>query len=887
MVQKLRSGLQPGDLVRARGDCWRVAGLSAYVDCEALHLDGINAANRGLRRTLLFPFDRPAGLHRDSHLRVVRRAAWCRAFRALASAVAPHDSLQTAASARIDLLSYQLEPALAVLRGRACRLLLADEVGLGKTIQAGLVLKELLARGQADRTLILTPAGLRDQWAHELSSRFDIDTDIVDGPFLRSVVTSLSRGVNPWTLAAVRIASFDFIKRAEVLRSLEEIVWDLVLIDEAHGMTGDSDRGIAGRALTSRARHVVLLTATPHAGDEAAFVSLCDLGRLATAGDRHPIVIFRRSRVDVGLTTLRRTRLLPVRPTPEERRMHRLVDLYTNRVWRAATARGHDAALLAMLVLKKRALSSARSLATSAARRLDHLGNVESDPLAQPPLPLESESDEVDRTDEEPREVLAPLGLGSTAHERAWLGAIHAAALAAAGSESKLSCLRRLLRRVGEPAIVFTEYRDTLLRIASTIAPLTPIALLHGGLTREERRAAEERFTSGTAQVLLATDAAGEGLNLQACCRLVVNCELPWSPMRLEQRAGRVDRIGQDRPVHVIHLLARDTAETEILARLVRRLARVRASLGHIGDVVGAVPERVIADAMVRGDASGFLAASSRKEDPVTPHYQNSSISIAPAPHRGITHIDLRPQAAIELRRLRFVRQVRPVRSQHRSDTMLVDLERTAPWLTILSVSRLCSFRTRSSNGPLHTLGPGVICLFRARLADRAGHLIETMLIPVRAPVTKVACIRSRRDARIRTERLLSQLDHAIRQAARRAVAERLVAAQPDHATVAASARKREVTIASLLDTRLARSLVQLGLFDRRTLRQAEPEKRRRATQRSDVELRLQALDASMSLSLAGELELMLVLVVTGGLRTRTEDWVGRGLSKRAPSNEC
>ena len=306
-----------------------------------------------------------------------------------------------------------------------------------------------------------------------------------------------------------------------------------------------------------------------------------------------------------------------------------------------------------------------------------------------------------------------------------------------------------MLRRVGEPAIVFTEYRDTLLRIASTIAPLTPIALLHGGLTREDRRAAEERFTSGTAQVLLATDAAGEGLNLQARCRLVVNCELPWSPMRLEQRAGRVDRIGQGRPVHVIHLLARDTAETEILARLVRRLARVRASLGHVGDVVGAVPERVIADAMVRGDASGLLAAWSRQEDPVTPHYLNSSRSIAPAPHRGMTHLDLRPEAAIELHRLRFVRQVRPARSQHRPDTILVDLERTAPWLTISPVSRLCSFRIRSLNGltasqrtlpevgPLHTPGPGVICLFRARLADGAGHLIETMLILVRAPVTK------------------------------------------------------------------------------------------------------------------------------------------------------
>ena len=375
--------------------------------------------------------------------------------------------------------------------------------------------------------------------------------------------------MNPLTLAWVRIASFDFIKikRAEVLQGLEETVWDRLLIDEAHAMAGDSDRGTAGQTLGCRARRVVLLTATPHAGDETAFTSMCDLGRLAAAGDRHPIIMFRRSRADIRLTTRRRTRLLPVTPTPEEHRMHSLVDRYTQRVWREATVRSDDAALLAMLVLKKRALSSARSLATSVARRLDRLGSVESNSSAQLPLPLGSESDEVDRTDEEPNEGLTPLGLGNTAHERAWLGAIRSAALAAAASESKLSCLRRLLTRVGELTIVFTEYRDTLVRIASTIAPLTPIALLHGGLTREASRAAEERFTSGAAQVLLATDAGGEGLNLQACCRLVVNCELPWSPMRLEQRAGRVDRIGQSRPVHVIHLLARDTAETEILAR--------------------------------------------------------------------------------------------------------------------------------------------------------------------------------------------------------------------------------------------------------------------------------------------------------------------------------
>ena len=862
-MQKWRSGLQPGDLVRARGDCWRVAGLSAYVDCEALHLDGIDATNRSLRRTLLFPFDRPVRLQRSSHLRVVRRTAWYRAFRALARDHAPHDSLQTAASARIDLLAYQLEPALAVLRGQASRLLLADEVGLGKTIQAGLVLKELLVRGHADRTLILTPAGLRDQWARELSSRFDIATAIVDTSFLRSVVSSLSSGVNPWTLTGVRIVSFDFIKRPEVLQGLEETVWDVLVIDEAHAMTGDSDRGIAGRALGSRARRVLLLTATPHAGDEGAFASMCDLGRLAAADDQHPIAMFRRSRANVGLARRRRTRLLAVTPTPEEHQMHRLLERYITRVWSEARARRDDAVLLAMLVLKKRALSSARSLATSVARRLERLGSLEPDSRAQLPLPLGSDRDEVDRADEEPSDVLTPLGLGNPAHERAWLGTIHAAAVAAARAESKLSCLRRLLRRVEEPAIVFTEYRDTLVRIAATIAPFTSIALLHGGLTREERRAAEQRFTSGAARVLLATDAAGEGLNLQARCRLVVNFELPWSPLRLEQRAGRVDRIGQRRQVHVINLLARRTAETEILARLITRVGRIRASLGPTGDLLGTVPEGDIAEAMMCPTATSEA---------------HRVVSVSPVLPRVVAQLDLRPQAVRELSRLRLARRLQPVKPRQCPDTTLADLDRTAPWLTASRLSRLCPLHTPSlaartaallrsslATGRLRRLGPGVVCLFRARVADGAGHLAETMLIPVHAPVADMPPIRTRRDARRRVERLLSQLDHVIRQAARRAVADRLRVVQSEHAGAVARAREREAMVASLLDVRLARPLVQLGLFDRRALRQAERDRQRAAAQRRDADMQLSALEASMTLAPARELELLLVLMVTDG----------------------
>ena len=158
--------------------------------------------------------------------------------------------------------------------------------------------------------------------------------------------------------------------------------------------------------------------------------------------------------------------------------------------------------------------------------------------------------------------VAAPR-LEDAAHERQLLGALARAAERAARHETKIAALARLLRRVNEPAIVFTEYRDTLLHLQASLG--FPSVTLHGGMTRDERLEAISHFTHGGGRLLLATDAAGEGLNLQQTCRLVVNLELPWNPMRLEQRIGRVDRIGQRRAVHVFHLIARDSGESRVL----------------------------------------------------------------------------------------------------------------------------------------------------------------------------------------------------------------------------------------------------------------------------------------------------------------------------------
>jgi hypothetical protein len=353
-----------GDPVRVRGEPWKVEGGQRFADCEVVRLRGTGRANRGRRVSLLWPFDRPERLRTNRHVRRVRLRRWLHALRAVAAGATPFGRLRTAAAARLDLRAWQLEPALALFNGLATRVLLADEVGLGKTIQAGLAVAELVALVPVARVLILAPAGLCDQWEEELRARFRIQAAIVDAALLRRTITQVAAGTNPWSTWPVIVASLDFVKRADVLRGLAPFTWDLLVVDEAHGCAVAPERSAAVRALARSSRRVVLATATPHAGDERAFSSLCATGALAA--DEAPIVMFRRCRADVGIESGRRVHLLRVRCTSEEQAMHRLLARYTMAVWRApATAD----ARLAMLVLRKRALSSAASLVRSLERR--------------------------------------------------------------------------------------------------------------------------------------------------------------------------------------------------------------------------------------------------------------------------------------------------------------------------------------------------------------------------------------------------------------------------------------------------------------------------------------------------------------------------------------
>jgi superfamily II DNA/RNA helicase len=227
-------------------------------------------------------------------------------------------------------------------------------------------------------------------------------------------------------------------------------------------------------------------------------------------------------------------------------------------------------------VLHKRALSGAWSLACSLERRLAAL-SADRTGAEQMALPLGDPQGELIGTDEAPSWP-ADLRLSDPLRERRLLSALHQSARSAAASETKVAALVTLLRRARQSAVVFTEYRDTLQHVRQSVP--RPALALHGGLTRDERSSVLASFARDPCGLLLATDAAAEGLNLHHHCRLVVNLELPWNPMRLEQRIGRVDRIGQRRTVHAFHLIASGTGEARLLARLRARVASAQADIG-------------------------------------------------------------------------------------------------------------------------------------------------------------------------------------------------------------------------------------------------------------------------------------------------------------------
>jgi superfamily II DNA or RNA helicase len=564
-MEDLPPWLAPGTHVTARGRAWSVVRVQRHARCRTLGLAGARSAI-----SLIVPIDR-----------VAARAPERRWRRARAGHVADtvlRVLLEGTLFARLErgpaplaLLPWQLAMAFAFDEGRATRVLLADAVGLGKTIQAGLAACAVRSRNDAARVLVLTPASLRDQWAQEWSTRLGLSPWVADPASVRRARAELPADVSPWAARPIVICSIDYLKQPEVLAAAAATAWDLLVVDEAHNAGPGSDRRVAAHALASAASHVVLVTATPHAGEDGGFAALTAIG--ARIGDPAPVLI-RRGRTDVGLTDPGRLRVVRVPPSPAERRMHDALRRYAQRVCDERQV----GAALGMACLMKRAASSPLALERSIAHRRARLAGLAPIPVATY-LPFDDELDERDDRDASMPEEVASPGLADRDREIRWLDELHAHARAAAADWRKGSALARWLRRWREPVILFTEYRDTLDAILLALKEQTPVSL-HGGLSRAARAEALGRFLAGRARVLATTDVAGEGLNLQSAARTVVSLELPWTPARLEQRAGRVDRIGQARPVKAVCLVGTSEAEREVVARVAARVRRASAVVG-------------------------------------------------------------------------------------------------------------------------------------------------------------------------------------------------------------------------------------------------------------------------------------------------------------------
>lgn len=658
--------------VRVRRQQWRVAGIRSYETCQLVSL-----ANRQAIRQVLTPFDDVEAVATSDRPLLATPRRWRRACRALLAADTPPGGLRTAASAAIELLPHQLEPALAVLRGIGSRVLLADDVGLGKTVQAGLIVAELITRQAAERVLILTPAGVRDQWADELQKRFALTAAHADSASLRQLGATLPIGVNPWQTMPLAIASIDYVKQPEVLPSVLRARWDVIVVDEAHTAAGDSERRDAVRLLARRAMFVVLLSATPHSGDDAAFRELCRIGAVddGDAGETDRLVVFRRKRTEIRGDRSRRIHVLRVRSSLAERQMHAALAQY-----RIAVEAEHGHRALALSVLEKRALSSPWALAQSVGRRLASLAEPPSQCDLQLALPL-GDPDGEQTNDDAPPWWPSELGLADKREDRRLLTAVAGAAThAARHGDSKIRRLRRVLNRIRESAVVFTEYRDTAMHLAATIG--RPALLLHGSMSRVERAAALERFTRTPGTILFATDAAGQGLNLHQTCRLVINIELPWNPMRLEQRIGRVDRIGQTRTVHAIHLVASETPEDRILARLKTRVTRARTAID--------APDPI-------GVTTGF--------------------DLEDLPTATVTFAEQRDVARTEVDRCKFIRAI----ATDRPNAAIERLSRNRPLL-------LWSRRRRRLRA---ALAGRTFLLYRLECEDHYGWIVESCVVPI------------------------------------------------------------------------------------------------------------------------------------------------------------
>ncbi|MBA4124436.1 MAG: DUF3883 domain-containing protein [Acidobacteria bacterium] len=560
----------------------------------------------------------------------------------------------------VDPLPHQVEAVYKFLLPLPkIRFLLADDTGAGKTIMTGLLLKELMMRGVIERVLIVTPGGLTKQWQEdELAVKFNLPFTLVN----RSIFAS---DPNVFHTAPRIVTSIDFISREDVLNVAGNSHWDLIVFDESHKLSAyeygskiyRSQRYEAAYKLSKQCEHILLLTATPHRGrtdtfkmllqilDEDIFateeIASTRIRELETGGINKFFI--RRLKEDMKdwngnpLFKERHTRTTSYELTHEEKDLYDSVTDYLTTKKAEASQSKNIHVSLALSVMQRRLVSSIFAIKNTLERRFNALASIVEEVKKNPNLwqqrhKLENLDidtiDDYDELEDDERDALENIlsdprkfklfttaksltEIQSEAEEVKRLFLKADALYKSQQEEQKFIKLRELLTSQnvidGEKLVLFTEHKDTLLYLEERLKNNGyTVTTIHGGKSVDERRQSQWDFAKPETQILLATDAAGEGINLQFC-RLLINWDIPWNPNRLEQRMGRIHRYGQKQDVLVFNMVASNTKEGQVLERLLQKLDIIRESMGddRVYDVIQDVLEDVSLNDIINSVLNG------------------------------------------------------------------------------------------------------------------------------------------------------------------------------------------------------------------------------------------------------------------------------------------
>jgi ERCC4-related helicase len=545
----------------------------------------------------------------------------------------------------VRLEPYQLACVNWVMQKLRQRALIADDVGLGKTIEAGLILKELTARNRADRVLFVVPASLQKKWIRDMDRFFDISLTPGDRQWVEGERRRLGEETNIWNQDHQRmVASMAFLRQEEFRDDLDDAFWDVVVVDEAHkaAKRGESPSKTSKmlERVADNSDSLLLLSATPHDGKGEAFRSLVEyIDPFLVAEDRDlsteavDRVMMRRGKQTIydddgeRIFPNRDVGTIPIEMTPAEDQFYQAVTEYVKHVYNRSEQLNEPAVGFAMALMQKRLVSSIGAIKATLSRRLANLVNEQSTSTnlsEEASAYLEGEDLDEDGKQQAEEELAGLTITESDAQLEEEIETLRDLVSLAEGIpvDSKAQKVRRYIQQLleeqpNEKVLLFTEYRDTLDYILDLVKDepwADEILVIHGGVDKEDRVRIEDEFNHGQSRLLFATDAASEGIDLQHSCHIMVNYELPWNPNRLEQRIGRLHRYGQDQEVKVWNFSFEGTREGEIFEMLQDKVENIRGKLGNTADVLGMLDD-INVDSLIMDSIQNDEPASATKEE--------------------------------------------------------------------------------------------------------------------------------------------------------------------------------------------------------------------------------------------------------------------------------